>query len=339
MRKILISFASLLFLGGCAVLDGNAPRNAFTNDIAPPQPWPHENFDTGDEKFTFAIITDLNGGEREGVFEVAVAQLNLLRPEFIISVGDLIDGGTEDIAQLEKEWDWFDERAEKATAPLFYVGGNHDLTNQTMRDVWQARYGPRFYHFVYGNILFLMMDTEDYSPTRHEEIYLARAAAIEVLDGPEPDKAREMEYFKMPERVTGEIGAGQAAYIEAAIADNPDVRWTFLFMHKPVWKREDENAFARIETALADRPYTLFNGHFHAYAHTTRNTRDYMILGTTGGGQNAENDASFDHVTLVTMDETGPSIANLRMDGILDKTGTIPAGGDEMCFQASRCGK
>lgn len=338
MRRSFIALASLIFLVGCAAMDA-APRNAFANDIAPPQPWPHENFDLGDENFTFAIITDLNGGEREGVFEVAVAQLELLRPEFIVSVGDLIDGGTEDVDQLNKEWDWFDERAVKARAPLFYVGGNHDLTNQTMRDVWQSRYGPRFYHFIYGNTLFLMMDTEDYSAARHQEIYRARAAAIKVLDGPEPEKARAMEYFQMPERVTGEIGAEQAAYFERVIAENSDVRWTLLFMHKPVWKREDDNAFLRIEAALGDRDYTLFNGHFHAYSHTIRNDRDHIILGTTGGGQNPENEASFDHVTLVTMDETGPSIANLRMDGILDKTGKIPADGDAMCFQASRCGK
>ncbi len=337
MRKFLISLASLSFFAGCTAIDTNAPHNEFAHEISPPQPWPHENFDASDEKFSFAIISDLNGGEREGVFEVAVAQLNLLRPEFIISVGDLIDGGTEDVSQLEEEWDWFDERAAKAQAPLFYVGGNHDLTNQTMRDVWQSRYGPRYYHFVYGDILFLMMDTEDYSDARMQEIYLARAAAIEVLDGDKPEKAREMEYFKMPERVTGEVGDEQAAYIEKAIAENPDVRWTFVFMHKPVWMREDENAFARVETALGDRPYTLFNGHFHAYAHHLRNDRDHIILGTTGGGQDAKNDASFDHVTLVTMDQDGPSIATLRMDGILDKSGEIPAGGNEMCLQASRC--
>jgi len=39
----------------------------------------------------------LTGGERERIFEIAVAQLALLRPEFIINVGDLIEGGTEDL--------------------------------------------------------------------------------------------------------------------------------------------------------------------------------------------------------------------------------------------------
>ena len=42
------------------------------------------------------------------IFNIAMAQLNLLRPELILSVGDLIDGGTEDREQLIKEWEHFD---------------------------------------------------------------------------------------------------------------------------------------------------------------------------------------------------------------------------------------
>ena len=109
-------------------------------------------------------------------------------------------------------------------------------------------------------------------------------------------------------------------------------------MHKPVWLRDDESDFSAIESALSNRPYTLFNGHFHSYSHTVRHGRDYIMLGTTGGGQNINDPMSFDHVTLVTMTEDGPSIASLKLNGILDKTGRIPAGGDSLCFQASNCG-
>ena len=70
------------------------------------------------------MFSDLTGGEREGVFEVAVAQLNMLRPEIIVNVGDLIDGSTER-AKLDEQWDSFDARANRASAPIFYTGGNH----------------------------------------------------------------------------------------------------------------------------------------------------------------------------------------------------------------------
>ena len=323
---------------GCASPTETPP--IFQHEIPEgPKPWLHDRFDNKSDQFTFAIITDLNGGERPGIFEVAVAQLNLLRPEFILSVGDLIDGGTEDLNQLQKEWDSFDERANKAVSPLFHVGGNHDLTNVVMRDFWSKRYGPRYYHFVYKDVLFLMMDSEDYNEKRMQEIYEARAEAIKVLDGPEPEKAKEMLYFQMPERQHGEISDAQSSYFEEVLNRYPEVRWTFILMHKPVWKREDVGGLGRVEAALGERPFTVINGHFHTYSHTEKNEQDYIMLGTTGGGQNPDNEMAFDHVTLVTMIDEGPSIANLRLDGILDKTAKIPVGGEKLCFQASECGE
>lgn len=323
----------LTSLPGCLQADTETFEHDFLTDVTP---WSQADFDNAEDKFTFAIFSDLNGGERGRVFEVALEQLSLLRPEFILSVGDLIDGGTEDETQLTREWDSFDERTSQVAAPVFRVGGNHDLTNQIMREFWEARYGSRYYHFIYKDVLFLALDSEDYTPERMREIYQARADALNV-GAENPERAQEMEYYKMPERMTGEIGPEQATYFVNVINSYPDVRWTFLFMHKPVWQKDDEPDFESIETALSARPYTLFNGHLHTYSHTTRNGRDYIMLGTTGGSQSLSDQMSFDHIALVTMDSNGPSIANIRLDGILDKTGYIPAGGDTLCFQASTC--
>ena len=40
---------------------------------------------------------------------------------------------------------------------------------------------------------------------------------------------------------------------------------------------------------------------------------------------------------LVTVSEAGVDIANLLMDGILDKTGHIPLDGDDVCFELATC--
>ena len=331
-----ISVAALLLLMGCS---GTVPTAFQHNLNAKPTPWTHNRFDNAEDKFTFAIFSDLNGGEREKVFEVAVAQLSLLRPELILSVGDLIDGGTENRETLRQEWESFDVRASRAVAPVFKVGGNHDLTNLTMRDVWMERYGARYYHFIYKNVLFLALDSEDYFDDRMQEIYEARAEYIELRDSMEPEQVKEMKYMKMPERTTGEMGKEQSDYFLKVIAEHPNVDWTFLFMHKPIWLKENDPEFAAIESALSNHPYTMFNGHFHSYSHTIKNGRDYIMLGTTGGSQNADNEMSFDHVMMVTMTKDGPTIGNLKLDGILDKRGHIPANGDTLCFQASRCKK
>jgi hypothetical protein len=108
-------------------------------------------------------------------------------------------------------------------------------------------------------------------------------------------------------------------------------------MHKPAWERPDEEHFATIEAALADRPYTVFYGHVHSYLYEQRHGRDYIRLATTGGVQIEGRENAYDHIALVTVFQDGVDIANLRLDGILDKTGRIPAGGDALCFEAARC--
>ena len=59
------------------------------------------------------------------------------------------------------------------------------LANQDseLRQVWEQRYGPRYYHFVYEGVLFLMMDSEDYEEKRMLEIYHARDKALKIIKG------------------------------------------------------------------------------------------------------------------------------------------------------------
>ena len=91
--------------------------------------------------FHFVVLPDRTGGEREGVYARVIERANLMQPDFIVSVGDLIEGGTEDIGEIEREWDEFEALIAKREMPLFYCAGNHDITNETMRDAWLKRFG------------------------------------------------------------------------------------------------------------------------------------------------------------------------------------------------------
>jgi hypothetical protein len=301
------------------------------------RPWTHEEFDAGDDKFTFAVFADLTGGERDKVFDIAVAQLNLLRPELIMNVGDLIEGDSADEAGLNAEWELFDDRAKRAHAPLFYAGGNHDLTGEMLQRVWEQRYGRRYYHFEYKDVLFLVLDTEDNTPERVQEIFELRNEAIATYKAEGAEAFEASAYARLPERKAGTIGQRQSDYFVHILEHHADVRWTFLFMHKPAWKKDGESTFAAIEAALANRPYTVFYGHEQAYGYEERLGRDYIRLATTGGEQYPEYGRSMDHVTLVTIDDTGVDIANLLLSGILDKTGRIPLDGDKICFEQAAC--
>lgn len=330
--RLLIATALTFLLGACA--EHGTFQHGFTDDSVP---WTAAGFDDEDGKFTFAVFSDLTGGERADVFDVAIAQLRLLRPELIMNVGDLIDGGDVTREQLEQQWERFDERASRAHAPVFHTGGNHDLTGLEQWDVWEARYGQRYYWFIYKNVLFLVLDTEDNPPDFQRHLEAIRLQAIAVQEAEGWDAFSATEYGQLEERKSGRIGAAQAAYFREVIDRHPEVRWTFLFMHKPAWERPDEENFSVIEAALAGRPYTVFYGHVHSYLYTQRNGRDYIRLGTTGGSHAPGNPMAIDQLALVTVSATGVDIANLRMSGIFEKTGRLPLNGDELCLE--NCGK
>lgn len=287
--------------------------------------------------FRFAVFSDLTGGERERVFDIAIAQLNLLRPELILNVGDLIEGEVDDPGELHRQWDAFDRRAGRAAAPVYRVGGNHDLAGEAMQAVWDERNGPRYYHFLHRNVLFLVLDTEDHTPERTREIAKMRAEALARVPAEGWGALSDSDYGRSPEYSAGAVSETQAEHFVEVIENHPGVRWTFLFLHKAAWERADGTPFTRIEQALAGRPYTVFHGHEHAYRHQRRHGRDYIRLATTGGVQLPGKGRSMDHITLVTVGEDRVDIANLLLSGILDKTGHVPLDGDDLCFESTRC--
>ncbi len=310
----------------------------FQSDIASgPTPWTKTAFDNAPDDFSFAVVADLESGYRPGVFDVAVAELNLLRPSFVLTIGDMIDGGTEDEAELQRQWNGFDAMVDRLHAPYFHIAGNHDMTNLTQRKVWEERYGRRFYHFIYGNVLFLALDTEDYPAAKMKQIFEQRAQFIEARKK-DPVAAEKLPYRSLRESRTGEISGQQSAYFARVIAAHPEVRWTILLMHKPVYERTDGLGLSSIEAALKGRPYTVLNGHLHRYSYSERPSpdgakRDYIMLGTTGGERGFDGSAgAVDHVMWLRMGKNGPSIANIRLDGVFDKTGAIPANGARLCL-------
>ncbi|MGA9270209.1 MAG: metallophosphoesterase [Lutimonas sp.] len=330
--KLLFLISLVLFFTACR--QSPKEETSFSHDIEGSNtPWNKKPVESEGD-FSFAIISDLTGGERERIFEVAVEQINHFDPRFVLSVGDLIEGGTEDTLQLKREWEFFDQRADKLEKPFFHLGGNHDLTNPVMKQFWNSRYGRTYYHFIYNEILFLMLDSEDYDEKRMLEIYEARAKALKMINGELEGEYTDSEYYHMEERKTGSIGRTQRLYFEEVLKNNPQVKWTFVLMHKPLWKNQNLEEWASLQKALAKRSHTVINGHYHSFSYEKKGQNAYIMLGTTGGAQNAEDPNSFDHFTWVKMNRGVPTLSHLRMDGVLNAQGKIPIDGDTLSFQA-----
>lgn len=65
-------------------------------------PWTKLKMYDDRDTFQFAIVGDRTGKARNGVFDDAIHKLNLIKPEFVMSVGDLIQGYTEEQERIEK---------------------------------------------------------------------------------------------------------------------------------------------------------------------------------------------------------------------------------------------
>ncbi len=250
-------------------------------------PWSSLDFNNNPYNFQFAIVSDRTGGHRPGVFLKGIQKLNLLQPEFVMSVGDLIEGYTEDLEELNRQWNEFNGFIDSLSVPFFYLPGNHDITNQVMEDLWIEKFGETYYSFVYGDVLFLCLNSEDQK----------RGAG------------------------RGTISDEQFEWAKKVLAENESVRWTLIFMHQPLWHQEDTKRWNELEGFLAERPHTVFTGHEHRYVQENRNNGNYFVLATTGGGSSLRGPAlgEFDHVVWITMTEQGPMMANLQLEGIIEE--------------------
>lgn len=313
------------------------------------KPYTHLAFKNDPDEFQFAVLSDNAGGARSGVLATGTRFINLLQPEFVVGLGDLVEGYVPPGSPPPDEdtfrgwWSEIDEALAELEMPFFFLPGNHDLNTAASVKVWRERHGGsrEYYHFRYRDTLFLMVCTEDppkdtdtlfeTDPDRahqFEEVYRqVKAAAAEGASG-----ERLMELASPIEEFFGTINISdeQVEYFRQVVADNADARWTFVLMHAPAWwnptggERDPEN-FARIEEMLADRDYTVFAAHTHTYDYTVRNGRDYITTSMTGA-LNVPRLGAIDHFVWVTMTKNGPKIANILLNGVLDKHG--PVAGD-----------
>ena len=57
--------------------------------------------------------------------------------------------------------------------PYFYMADNHDLPNGLMVRIWKERRGRRYYHFLYHDVLFLVINADDPLPVQMSEDQVA----------------------------------------------------------------------------------------------------------------------------------------------------------------------
>ncbi|MBX7256722.1 MAG: metallophosphoesterase [Candidatus Hydrogenedentes bacterium] len=256
--------------------------------LLPETPVTDAAWSNSDGKLHFVVVGDRTGGgvNEWPLFDLAMQEINKLRPDFAIMVGDAIQGYTQDPSEITKEWQEFRQHTSALQVPFFIMPGNHDMSSPVMKDWWAQHHGRRYYSFDYEGSHFLILNTHEYWQGNDSSI------------GPE-----------------------QVQFALDDLAKAKSAQHTFVFMHVPVWHNGKNAEWDQIEAALSGRPYTVFAGHLHNLSFERRNGARYIVVSTTRGFSPRRDDSqimelgNFAHYTNVTVEGSEPKITYIEPGG------------------------
>ncbi len=275
-------FCGLLLLVVCAWAVSAEPPTAETpKELSKIAGWKGTG-PKADDAFTFVVMSDRTGGHMEGAWAAAVEKVNLLQPDFVMCVGDLIEGYSEDEATLTQQWDEFEALTKKFQAPFFYCPGNHDISNDVMLKIYCERHGVNsrsYYSFNYRGCHFVVLDS--YSALSSE------AFADE-----------------------------QFAWLANDLSAEKDAKYVFVFYHHPLWDKP--KMWNRLRAILPAGKTTIFNGHDHQLGFREVDGITTCRLGATAAhsGKGLRTMGRFLMFAHVAVNEGQPNIAVLAVDQV-----------------------
>ena len=207
-----------------------------------------------------AILPDRTTGRDWGLpyLEAAVEDLNLVRPDAVFTVGDMVQGYTRDGARWEREVDDYLARVGRLVPAFYPTPGNHDVisgsrspADRTFADRYRERFGPL-----------------------HYAVELDLATAIVLFSDEGLGDGRII------------LSDAQLAWLAGALdAAAARAKPIFLLMHRPLWRSASVAWGARVQPVLEKAGVdAVIAGHFHALQRDPDvNGVQYHIVGTCGG--------------------------------------------------------
>ena len=238
----------------------------------------------------FAIIGDRTGGHVPGVYGQIVTEIERLKPDFVMTVGDMIEGYADDTTRINAEWKEYFTLTEPLSVTIYYTPGNHDVWSDLSDSLYHKLVCETYYSFDYKNLHFIILDN-----SRWESGDKLPSEQIEWL-------IDDLELHR------------EAAY-------------TFVFYHKPFWYETiaDNKPDTLHSLFVKFGVDAVFTGHYHDYFSGEYGGILYTGLGSSGGGTRPDPTGLEYHFAWVTVDNQGIHIAPIKMGSVLSWNVTTAA--------------
>lgn len=196
--------------------------------------------------FRFSIMGDRTGGAQPQIWGRVWREVDLLHPDFIINVGDTIQGGKDET--VAREWQELRPVWQRYSHyPLYFTAGNHDVFSDTSRRLYEQETGrPTFYSFNYQDAHFTVLDNSR----------------------------------------TNDLAPDQIAFLEKDLEAHQDKNPKFIFFHRPYWialLKLGSTDFPLHRIAKKYGVEHIISGHGHQFVRIVRDGIAYMEVGSSGG--------------------------------------------------------